>query len=520
MSDLEVTRLIAAIYARQSVEKLDSVSIEAQIARCEAVCTLNGWNTTFYSDIGFSGKNINRPNFERLLCDIRADKISALVSYKLDRISRSITDFAQLLQLFEQHHVQYISATEQFDTSSPVGRAMIYIVMVFAQLERETITQRVADNYRYRAAKGVYMGGSLPLGYRAEEVMLDGRKATVPEIDEEAAETVRKIFSLYLAGGNTHQIAVSLNSTGVKTAKSKNFTGNAVLRILRNPSYCCNTPELFAYLLQKGYEPQQEIGRFDGQHGIVCCCKSSEGGKKTAPQKQLVSSGLHEPIISAKDWIAAQSMLDGSVADFPTSVRGKGSSRSFVSGLIKCWECGRSYGLKYTQKKSGSYLYYYCRGRAASGVSCCTNNLWVPVGALEPYLFALIIARARKMFKGREAERAVTEVDAVISLEREAVAYKGQIEKLLDAIGKGSTVVDNHLASAIIRLDEKYKSIEAEIKKLNTKHGGADFFNEEARKLPSLLSAASTDEKRRIALAFVKQIRICKDGAVYIEWLI
>jgi site-specific DNA recombinase len=513
--------LVSAIYARQSVEKVDSVSIDAQISRCKAVCALNGWPCTVYSDTGFSGKNLNRPNFERLLCDIRAGKISALVSYKLDRISRSITDFAQLLQLFEQNGVQYISATEQFDTSSPVGRAMIYIVMVFAQLERETITQRVADNYRYRAAKGLYMGGGIPLGYRAVQIMLDGHKGSVLELDDSAAETVKKIFSLYSAGGNTHQIAVSLNNAGTLTARENRFTGNAILRILRNPAYCSNTPELFTYLHQKGYDIPQTIEYFDGQHGIICSCKSSNSGKKAALRQQIITSGQHKPIISAKDWIAVQNRLDE-----PDAInRPKSSSRSFLAGLIKCGECGCSYGLKYTLKKSGSYLYYYRRGRAARGVSCCNNDLWVPAGALEPYLFALITTRAREKLKDCCVERTVIKQDAVTSLEREYLACKGQIDNLLDGVGKGNRIVDRLLADSITRLDKRCKALETQIAGLNKKQddlsgNAAEVFSNEIRELPALLAVAGAEEKRRIAQAFVKQIQIFKDGTVTVEWLI
>ena len=152
-----------AIYARQSIERQDSVSIDAQIEQCKS--RINSANVKEYSDVGYSGKNIKRPQFEQLLKDVQNGIITTVISYRLDRISRSITDFANLLNLFEKHNVQYISATEQFDTSTPMGRAMIYIVMVFAQLERETIAGRIEDNYRYRAKLGHFMGGNTPFGY-------------------------------------------------------------------------------------------------------------------------------------------------------------------------------------------------------------------------------------------------------------------------------------------------------------------------------------------------------------------
>ena len=133
-----------AIYARQSIEKKDSVSIEAQIDRCKAYC--DGQDYKIYKDAGYSGKNINRPQFSKLLEDIKKGVIKKVISYRLDRISRSIADFSQLLIMFDEYNVDFISATENFDTNSPMGRAMINIVMTFAQLERETIVERVTDN--------------------------------------------------------------------------------------------------------------------------------------------------------------------------------------------------------------------------------------------------------------------------------------------------------------------------------------------------------------------------------------
>ncbi|MCL2445479.1 MAG: recombinase family protein [Oscillospiraceae bacterium] len=145
-----------AIYARQSVDKKDSISIESQISFCEHETRGNEFKT--YSDKGYSGKNLDRPDFEKLMEDIQQGLIKRVIVYKLDRISRSILDFSGLMIFFEKHGVEFVSVTEKFDTSTPVGRAMLNICIVFAQLERETIQQRVSDAYHTRSKKGYYMG--------------------------------------------------------------------------------------------------------------------------------------------------------------------------------------------------------------------------------------------------------------------------------------------------------------------------------------------------------------------------
>ena len=145
-----------AIYARQSVDKADSLSIQGQIDLCRQE---TGTELKIYQDKGFSGKNTNRPEFQRMLADVEKGLIRKIVVYRLDRFSRSIADFGQLWKVLEQYHVEFVSLNEKFDTSTPIGRAMLNIIMVFAQLERETTAERVRDNYYQRAKLGSWPGG-------------------------------------------------------------------------------------------------------------------------------------------------------------------------------------------------------------------------------------------------------------------------------------------------------------------------------------------------------------------------
>lgn len=135
-----------AIYARQSVDKKDSVSIETQIEKCELITT---GKANIYKDKGYSGKNTDRPELEDLINDIQANKISRVIVYRLDRISRNITDFYNLYSIMQEHGTDFVSVNENFDTSTPMGRAMMGILIVFAQMERESIQERVKDNYYF-----------------------------------------------------------------------------------------------------------------------------------------------------------------------------------------------------------------------------------------------------------------------------------------------------------------------------------------------------------------------------------
>ena len=189
--------LFDAIYARQSVDRIDSISVESQIEFCKKEVT--GESYKVYTDKGYSGKNIDRPAFQDLLRDIEAGKVNRVIVYRLDRISRSVLDFANLIEVFQKNRVDFVSTMEKFDTSTPIGKAMLMIVMIFAQLERETIQQRVIDAYSSRSKRGFYMGGRVPFGFELVETTIDGIRTKMYKPIEEEAEVIRLIFSMYSA---------------------------------------------------------------------------------------------------------------------------------------------------------------------------------------------------------------------------------------------------------------------------------------------------------------------------------
>lgn len=152
---------VDAIYARQSVDKKDSLSIEGQIERCRRYAE---GEPAVFQDRGFSGKNTKRPAFQELMDAVEAGRVRKILVYRLDRFSRSIVDFGRVWERLERQNVAFQSVTEQFDTSSPMGRAMLNIVMTFAQLERETTAERVKDNYRHRFQLGAWPGGRHRMG--------------------------------------------------------------------------------------------------------------------------------------------------------------------------------------------------------------------------------------------------------------------------------------------------------------------------------------------------------------------
>jgi site-specific DNA recombinase len=190
-----------AVYTRKSTEHnldLEFNSLDAQRESCEAYIKSQmheGWQLLpdRYDDGGISGGSLERPDLQRLLADIRAKKVDNVVVYKVDRLTRSLTDFAKLVELFDAHGVSFVSVTQAFNTTNSMGRLTLNVLLSFAQFEREVIAERVRDKVAASRRKGLWMGGSVPLGF----INQDKKLIIVPD----EAETVRWIFQKYLEVG-------------------------------------------------------------------------------------------------------------------------------------------------------------------------------------------------------------------------------------------------------------------------------------------------------------------------------
>ena len=158
-----------AIYTRQSIDKKDSLSIETQVDECKRHLAKDE-PFKIYTDKGFTGSNTKRPSFQNLLQDIENNSISKVVVYKLDRFSRNILDFFETYSLLQEKKVDFVSVNESFDTTTPTGQLMLFLVISFAQLERANIQLRVKDNYYYRILDGRWAGGPAPYGFKNDAV--------------------------------------------------------------------------------------------------------------------------------------------------------------------------------------------------------------------------------------------------------------------------------------------------------------------------------------------------------------
>ena len=241
------SRKRCAIYTRKSSEEgleQEFNSLQAQCEACEAYIRSQrheGWALARarYDDGGFSGGHMERPALQRLLADIQGGRIDIIVVYKVDRLTRSLADFARLVEIFDAQGVSFVSVTQQFNTTSSMGRLTLNVLLSFAQFEREVTGERIRDKIAASKKKGMWMGGNVPLGYDASERTL--------VINPAEAETVRRIFALYLELGCVRRVKEAADNLGLRTKRSttangterggKPFSRGHIYRLLSNPIY-------------------------------------------------------------------------------------------------------------------------------------------------------------------------------------------------------------------------------------------------------------------------------------------
>jgi len=236
-----------AIYTRVSTDQgleQDFNSLDAQYDTSQAYIRSQahaGWTLLRgkYDDGGFSGGNTDRPALQRLLADVTAGKIDVIVVYKVDRLTRSLADFAKLVELFDTHDVSFVSVTQQFNTTTSMGRLTLNVLLSFAQFEREVTSERIRDKIAASKRKGLWVGGMAALGYDTKD-----RKISINEIE---ADRVRTIFRSYLRLGSLNRLMTDLRDQGIvtkvrtlKTGKTVGgipFTRGPLAHLLRNRFY-------------------------------------------------------------------------------------------------------------------------------------------------------------------------------------------------------------------------------------------------------------------------------------------
>lgn len=481
-----------AIYARQSIDKKDSISISTQIEHCRRFA---GEGPLIFQDKGFSGKNTNRPAFQQLMEAVEAGQVSKIIVYRLDRFSRSIADFSQIWTKLEQRNVEFQSVTENFDTSSPMGRAMLNIVLVFAQLERETTAERVRDNYQHRFALGSWPGGPPPYGFDLTKISDSSGRRVSSLVANSNAPVVHKIFQLYAQdSASLRSVAIALNAEGIPGPRRKTWDNVTLSRILHSPLYVQATEDVFWWYLSKGLQPKQEAIAFDGTHACNVIGKRDRSkGKYRDLEQQHFSLSNHQGFIPADLWLKCQEKLDRN-RQFAPSTSGK---HSWLTGLLKCGSCG--YAIKVIQDRPTQKRYLACSGR--TNMATCSAHFDIDLSELEQ----AVAEKIKGLLAQCPEEEIFPEED---QLSQEIQQIDTRIQRLVDAIAESSEISVSYISTQIEKLHHQREQLlhkaQAHPPKTNPKVH-IDF------------DRASFEERKIIAREFIDKI-LLKDDTVDVIW--
>jgi site-specific DNA recombinase len=396
-----------AVYTRKSSEEgleQEFNSLDAQREAGEAFARSQageGWVILpeRYDDGGFTGGNMDRPALKRLMADIEAGKIDCVVVYKVDRLSRSLLDFARMMQTFEQYQVSFVSVTQQFNTATSMGRLVLNVLLSFAQFEREIISERTRDKIAATRRKGKWAGGHPLLGY---DVDPQGYKLVVNPAE---AERVRAVFALYLEHGSLLPVVEELATRGWTNKRwttrkghdrgGKPFTRTSLYQLLTNVAY---------------------VGK--------------------VRYKAEVHDGEHPAVVDPAVFQQTQDTLrrNGRTGGAPT----RNQFGMLLKGLLRCVPCGSAMTPTHTTKGGRQYRYYVCVSAQKRGRACCPSKA-IPAGAIEgfvvdrircigrdPELLGAVLAQARAADEARTAALGAE----VAGLEGDLKAWHREVTRL------------------------------------------------------------------------------------------
>lgn len=480
-----------AIYTRKSTSaglEQEFNSLDAQKEACEAYIQRQpGWVVVpdNYDDGGFTGSNTDRPAFQRLLEDVEAGKIDIVVVYKVDRLSRSLLDFAQVMDRLNRSGAAFVSVTQNFSTADAMGRLTLNMLMSFAEFEREMIAERTRDKIAASRRKGKWTGGTVPLGYDVVD-----KKLVVNDLE---ADVVREAFQLYLQHRSALAVARELNRTDRLTkhrrAKSgatrhgKAWGKDSVLRLLRTPLYA----------------------------GLI----SSDGE---------LYDGEHDALIDRATYDEAQEHLDAAMG----SQSAPGRNPDYIlRGRLFCARCGHAFSTASTRRGSQEYRYYRCVKTVKEGQESCGSKP-LPADAIEEFvvqqirtglvnrnLAADITAVVRARVQVRKAAMETVRRDLPRKIGQFSADGRRISVALLDAAPEARRFLDEELRRVNAELaahERRLADAERDLAAIEQLEVEASWVARALEDFDAVWDVLTPDNRGRLVRAVVDRVEIEEDG--------
>lgn len=504
-----------AIYARQSVERENSISCETQIEYGKAAIKPDERNekVRMFVDNGFSGGNTNRDGFQEMMKMVRLGKISKVIVYKLDRISRSLADFVNILREFKEHNVEFVSSQESFDTSSPYGEMIVKILMVFAEFERTSIINRVTQAYAHRSEMGFYMGGRQPYGFELIPAVIRGIETKKLEPIPPQIEQIRYIYEVYAEENvSLRRLLDILVSEGRQPTNGSRWTTAKLSALLKNPIYVKADSDVYDYFERHGTRIVTEPARFTGIYGAQLYGKTKHKPDDPDWSDMKLVLMTHRGVISSDIWLKCRRKLEKN----RQITNSYSNPTSWLAGKVICEKCGHTMTTVKgkTNKNGETRRYFNCTGKSHKK-NCTGPKTTVYAEDLEKMIYDCISV---KLYDMKKLTRAYDEGDTaeINELKLKIKEIEKSEAQLMDAVLSGEfngdmAAIANQRAG---RLKNDKKALYKRIDTLKAKESKPDIVTDPGRSWKN----ADYGFKKEVAAILIERIVVTEDGSIKMIW--
>lgn len=464
-----------AIYTRKSVfsDKSDSVKNQARMCQEYIQMHFDGEHEyIIYEDEAYTGANTARPALQNLMNDLKSGSLDFLIVYQLDRLSRNVRDFANIYDILTEQNIGFASVKEAIDTNTPIGETMMYMSVVFAQMERKTIAARVYDNMVGLAGSGWWVGGNPPYGYKRLKVVDSaGKKHTTIEPVPEQAERVIWFFREFTSGHYSLQsFETFCKRRNIRTPRGAFFTASQLHSMLSMPWCVPADQRVYDFYSAKGCNVQPAREHWTGEYGVAIYGRTSQNSGKhvlNPPDKWLVCIGRHQPFIDSDLWLRAQSQFTQN-----TFAKVRKYPPPLLKGVLRC-SCGRLMVLERRKKVDGSFsIWYKCPRRERFGADVC-NMSNVKCHLLDDQvlrIFKSIALDPRSINEYVYTHDSEDLSTSIRLLAKEITAIDSKIERLSDSLATNeSSSASKYIIRSIESLDKELTEKNNELNKLKSR---------------------------------------------------
>ena len=503
-----------AVYARKSVEKENSISCETQIEYCKAMLRPEERDEKVltFVDNGFSGGNTDRDGFQKMMRKIEQGKITKVLVYRLDRISRSLADFVRILAVFKEYGVEFVSTQEAFDTGSPYGELIVKILAVFAEFERQSIIQRVTQAYQHRSEMGFYMGGRKPYGFELEPAVINNIKTKRLKPVFEEIEQIKYIYDSYrVEQVSLGRLLKNLISKDIIPLTGGGWTTAKLSTIIKNPIYVRADSRVYEYFQMHNAQIISPPEAFDGIHGVQVYGRTKHEADSSDWSDIKVVVMQHEGVIDSDTWLKCQQKLLKN-----KQIRNAVSNKtSWLGGKIMCGRCGRT--MTTIKGKTGSgeiRRYFNCTGKSHYK-DCKGTKSTIYAESLEDMVYHEIAEKLESLKDVKSSERKNLHPE-LNELRNKVKAIELSQNKIADMMMQPEANVD--LLEIMSQRASKLKAEKTELLLRIDEIENSEVDVKQAVNLSKKWKTASFEEKRGVCSIVINRIVIDESGNVEIVW--